>query len=164
MSTKALLGVVVCLALAGCAGWPPPPGAGSFMAMKAKPAKKCHDDCGVTIVVDTTSSAIWNTLTISDAEVFIAVPKTRKPKITWTLSVPGPGYEGVFGFDPVKGIDFGEDRDEFDNCRAIGADKFSCDAKHRNTDLTVYKYTVNVVVLKGLHDRPKALDPWVVSE
>ena len=133
--------------------------------MKAKPSKKCNEACNVTVVVDTTSSAFWNTLTIPDAdELFVAVPKAKKPKITWTLSVPNSSYAGVFGFDRDNGIDFGADQDEFENCKPEGNDKFSCKLKHRNEELTVYKYTVNVIVLSGWHDRPKPLDPWVVSE
>jgi hypothetical protein len=152
------LAMVGCAVLVGCAGTPPP---GWTRAPKST-QKICDDeskDCIVAVSLASDCIAFHRCLAV-DPEFVLA--RKAKVKITWELAdVDKKDYS--FDPNPNVGIKFEAGPEHFD-CKTDGDGKrVKCDNKQRNSDVTVYKYTINVVKAKGFPGTVDPLDPFVVN-
>jgi hypothetical protein len=150
------LATLVCGAMLGCASAPPD---GRTRAAKDS-QKRCYDasaPCVVSVFLVSDCPAFHRCLGV-DPE-FILVNR-EKVKITWELSDVD---KNDYAFDPSVGIKFEAGPEHFD-CKTDGdGKKVKCDDKQKNDRPTVYKYTINVIKVKGFPGTVDPLDPFVVN-
>lgn len=157
METRtAVVAVVLCAALMGCAS-PGPVGGPGTRAKNV--AKVCNgiNQCGIAVTVDR-SCGFKYCLQVTDE--FVLVVDKANAKITWELAAVD---QEDFRFDRDKGIAFDADAGDFDCHVEADGRRFFCTDNQKNRVPTVYKYTVNVIKVKGVQWPVSPLDPWVIN-
>ena len=129
--------------------------------LQAKPPTTINCDgvkqCAVAVSVDP-SCGFNNCLKV--APEFVIVTGKAKATITWELAAAD---QTDFRFDPVNGIVIDADAGHFTCKSEADGRRFVCTDHQKNPDFTIYKYTINVVVVHGAHTPVNPLDPWIIN-
>jgi hypothetical protein len=157
MTTRAILSAaVIAVALLACAS--PQPSQGQ--SARARPNTINCDgvkQCSVGVSVD--RSCGFNSC-LKVASDFVMVTSKAKATITWELATAD---QSDFRFDKDKGIWIDADDGHFTCKSEADGRRFVCTDNQKNADPTVYKYTINVIVVSGIHSPVSPLDPWIIN-
>ena len=137
-----MLAVVACAALLGCASAPPD---GSTRGAKntQKICDKLSEKCAVEVSLLAVCPSLNKCL---DVDYQYIVTKKEQVKITWVLATLD---QVEYSFDERMGINFKEGDEHFACTTAKDGKSVDCDDKQKNKDPFVYKYTINVIKVKG---------------
>ena len=160
MRTKSLSFVLAASAIVlGCAPMPPKPDESIHIQSSQKTCDDESKKCPVKVSLLSKCPTFNNCLGV-DTE-FVLVTKKAKVKITWELSALD---QKDFSFAATDAIRFDPSvKDHFDCKTSNDGKSVECKNNQKNTDLIVYKYVINVIVVHGVHAPVDPYDPWIVN-